>query len=717
MSVITKDLGAISAYGLALEAGFEGTEQEYAELLASYGTVAEEAETSAEQAAQAANAAGQILGQTSLARDAAISAKEEAVAAKDLAAQAANVAGRYEAQAQAAKTGAESAQAAAESAKDTAVNVVDGFAAEAQQALDSVNEAGGNWKSLAERQAGNSEAWAVGQRGGVDVGTQDATYHNNAKYYAEQASGEKTDAQTARQGAETAATNASQSAQAAATSASAAAESARTLVIDTTLTQAGQAADAKVVGDKITNLKTDLNNIKAELSTTIDVITTTGHTSSRYRWENDSLAIVSSGMYDITKLVPLEGCSGFSVDYSLTPTAGYGHAPICFFSSTTEVTATCVNHIDTVVADYVYSIPTGAKYVGFMVPTGTHPTVTLYTSKINILEDAVAKLEENNYGCSFPITDLRQTVGIEETFYYNTAVTPNKTTYGLMSVGGDYSTQATKGLTLPNTTAFEAINGFIWRMYNPAFVEIANYLGANGYGGLRHFVIENLSDCSLLAIGDSTVDSDTLTVNLLSHFAEQGHTLTLLGTLGDGSGTNRNEGRSGWKASDYLTNKTYDGATNPFYNPTSQTFDFAYYMTNQGYSAPTFVILQLGINDLSAGASKEDIWTCISTMIDSILSYNSSIKILLNLPTTPNSDQSKMFMTLAVYQNRVVRYNQYAQARAKALYSESRVRCSYCHLILDPDEDIRDGVHPKAAGYAKMALEVINQINCWQNGA
>lgn len=35
----------------------------------------------------------------------------------------------------------------------------------------------------------NAEAWAVGQRGGVDVPSTDETYHNNAKYYAGQAQG------------------------------------------------------------------------------------------------------------------------------------------------------------------------------------------------------------------------------------------------------------------------------------------------------------------------------------------------------------------------------------------------------------------------------------------------------------------------------------------------------------------------------------------------
>ena len=45
---------------------------------------------------------------------------------------------------------------------------------------DSVDEA--------ETIARNAEAWAVGQREGVDVPYTDPTYHNNAKYYAESAS-------------------------------------------------------------------------------------------------------------------------------------------------------------------------------------------------------------------------------------------------------------------------------------------------------------------------------------------------------------------------------------------------------------------------------------------------------------------------------------------------------------------------------------------------
>lgn len=65
------------------------------------------------------------------------------------------------------------------------------------QLIATMNEAVADSKASAEeseRQAGisderakDSEAWAVGQRGGVDVESTDETYQNNAKYYAGEA--------------------------------------------------------------------------------------------------------------------------------------------------------------------------------------------------------------------------------------------------------------------------------------------------------------------------------------------------------------------------------------------------------------------------------------------------------------------------------------------------------------------------------------------------
>lgn len=48
----------------------------------------------------------------------------------------------------------------------------------------------------------DAEAWAVGKRGGVDVPSTDATYHNNSKYYSQQAQGAAEDAEAAKDAVE-----------------------------------------------------------------------------------------------------------------------------------------------------------------------------------------------------------------------------------------------------------------------------------------------------------------------------------------------------------------------------------------------------------------------------------------------------------------------------------------------------------------------------------
>lgn len=79
-----------------------------------------------------------------------------------------------------------------------------------------------------------AEAWAVGQRGGVDVESTDPTYHNNSKYYAEQAQ-----------------------------------DIADSIGIDATLSISGKAADAKKTGDEISSLKEDLNGIQTATSSDV----------------------------------------------------------------------------------------------------------------------------------------------------------------------------------------------------------------------------------------------------------------------------------------------------------------------------------------------------------------------------------------------------------------------------------------------------------------
>ena len=91
--------------------------------------------------------------------------------------------------AESAKSAAESAKTSAESAKTTAVNSAN-TATNAKTAAESAKTSAESSASSAETSAQNAaqdaedaEAWAVGQRNGVNVPSTDPAYQNNAKYY------------------------------------------------------------------------------------------------------------------------------------------------------------------------------------------------------------------------------------------------------------------------------------------------------------------------------------------------------------------------------------------------------------------------------------------------------------------------------------------------------------------------------------------------------
>ena len=121
--------------------------------------------------------------------DAAIAAAETATAAAETATNAKTAAENAKAAAENAKSAAESAKTSAESAKTTAVNSAN-TATNAKAAAESAKTSAEGSASSAETSAQNAaqdaedaEAWAVGQRNGVNVPSTDPSYQNNAKYY------------------------------------------------------------------------------------------------------------------------------------------------------------------------------------------------------------------------------------------------------------------------------------------------------------------------------------------------------------------------------------------------------------------------------------------------------------------------------------------------------------------------------------------------------
>ena len=196
--MVRKDLGMVTAYAYAVSKGYTGTEAEFAELMASYATVAESAEASAQAAAGSASSA---------------------------AGSATNASGSASAAAGSASAAASSASTASTKASESASSAT-AAAGSATTASTKAGEAASSASAAAQS--------ATQAAGSASAAAQSATSANTAK----------TDAQTAKTAAETAQEKAEE-AQAAAEAA------AQTLVIDDTLTQANQAAEAKAVGDAL----------------------------------------------------------------------------------------------------------------------------------------------------------------------------------------------------------------------------------------------------------------------------------------------------------------------------------------------------------------------------------------------------------------------------------------------------------------------------------
>lgn len=122
-----------------------------------------------------------------------------------------------------------------------------------------------------------AEAWATGQKNGVDVETTDPTYHNNSKYYAEQAQ-----------------------------------EIADSIGIDATLSITGKAADAKKTGDEISSLKEDLSEIEDALYESIpySLVAPASITVPANAKEQQSVTFAISGTTDNAKIITNKVASG-----------------------------------------------------------------------------------------------------------------------------------------------------------------------------------------------------------------------------------------------------------------------------------------------------------------------------------------------------------------------------------------------------------------------
>ena len=251
-------------------------------------------------------------------------------------------------------------------------------------------------------------------------------------------------------------------------------------------------------------------------------------------------------------------------------------------------------------------------------------------------------------------------------------------------------------------------------------LSVAVYQDSNPIGSGNTSVVTSditTKDLSVLYFGDSTVNAGGLTKRLLDLYSAETSNLTLLGTRGLNS-NNRYEGRGGWTAASYRGGGAYEGAVNPFYNPAKTDFDFAYYMSNQGYATPDHFIIQLGINDTFGLTSDSTLNAKIDTILNDfdfiigdVKAYSSSIKIGVTVTIPPNASQDAFGNAYGNGQTQW-RYKRNNAIWVKRLIEHFNGKESQgIYLVpmqhnIDTTTNIADGVHPTQDGYDQIGDSV-----------
>ena len=243
-----------------------------------------------------------------------------------------------------------------------------------------------------------------------------------------------------------------------------------------------------------------------------------------------------------------------------------------------------------------------------------------------------------------------------------------------------------------------------------------NLVGTLGYGG-----VFNGGDGKVYnSNGQVVVDGFTFNENgeVVSNATGQ--------VVKDNSGDNMtfyHEGRGGWSAKKYCTETTYNGYVNAFWNPSSNKFDFSYYMTKYGFTGVDYVFINLGINDLmeynnlATDADLAKIVSYYDEIIASILTYNANAKILIGLCILPanyefstqtNIGEHAKTCRLALHEKLIAEYEgTHLIVPLNFPIDSQRDFPSTMLPVCDRDETLvpycTDNVHPANQGYYKIA--------------
>ena len=537
-----------------------------------------------------------------------------------------------------------------------------------------------------------SKAWAIGETlDGDNVPETDETYQNNAKYYAEQAdilgsaqvvlaaekvtlaaeqvtlATEKADAAAASEAAvngvstqlttRMSAIETEQAVQDArmdtftslpegSTSGNAELADIRVGADGTTYDTAGNA-----VRGQIGELKSDLDNIvdkKNLFSTKVDgyfVNQENGIFDAHEQYyRSDFIRVIGGETYTFSNEAKYySGFRLFCYDSSKNPITGSGH-----YREQTITTPSNASYI--VFSDYIDYF-SKVQFEKGSTPTEYSEGGKIKYSSIPIIEpDKCSFFEEENNAYKIPQEYIKQNiklfdvnlpsklyalVGEELNVYFDNIVDGYDSEY-------DFDVECAVGQNL----------GYCYRIEptSEGTVDLKIAVSKDGYTVEKNCTIYVAStnarsgvNKKVLVMGDSTTAHGNVIVHLNDNMSNDVMDITTVGTQGESP--NNHEGRSGWKYDTYFKEK--DGSVvNPFYNPSTGTFDAQYYFTNNpSVPIPDYWFIHLGINDMFEMTGTLIPWKInkvigqMNTVISSIKSVNTNIKVCICLTIPPSYTQ------------------------------------------------------------------------------
>ena len=333
----------------------------------------------------------------------------------------------------------------------------------------------------------------------------------------------------------------------------------------------------------------------------------------------------------------------------------------------------------------------------------------LTTSEQNLIKNKTAFIKTPTTGTEFlPISDVYVT-NVQQRIYFNEICHVDRDGVFLVTVTGKTYPEVTycdRYIQFNCTTASDFTVSIVYNDLNMRALASHTFT--------VHCVINTLPSKKYIFLGDSYTENG----NMQKWFYDNNSSnVTLYGTKG--TAPYLNEGRSGWSVVDYFS-ASKGGETNPFYNSSTQTFDFSYYMANAGSSFTDVDVVNvlLGRND----GFTSSLYPQIKKIADSIHAYNSNIIVTImvaNNVAVDNSGAGKYLQN-----SHRMNYKSFIYNRGIESYFEDDTNTVvvYQNLNLDNVYDFAttevdasslnekqvtvyvDNVHPDTPGYKSMGV-------------